>query len=250
MAIAHSTTPYASKTVSLLGLSTPVKATRYAIIGEYAKDQPTGFVRHAALLKESMEITTQIEVGVWHIGPPIVAGLQGSKEARCRVDVLGDISLSIAECEAVADFLASVEKENRSAVRRFQQYTIIPHMKWTVSEEGRRVRRRFSCTGFVIEAYREAGVELIDTDHLPLAEESILKAIYSELEQIEAAEEAFQRRIGFLGRGDLGIHGPGPWAIALPGYIFHSTARLADGEKRPERYQPTTVKEAYFPLPQ
>lgn len=187
-----------------------IRGSRYAIVGVYSEpERESNFVRHAALLKDRCDLNSTTPVEVWHVGPPIVSGpetaQQPSAVTKVRVDVIGDLALSESECEAITDWRAGVEKERRGIhLKPFEQYKILPHVDRDKSEEGRRGSRRFSCTGFVIEAYDAAGIQLLNLDQLPLADEAHLKKAYSELLRIEAAPATVQKRYGFKGRADLG----------------------------------------------
>jgi hypothetical protein len=220
-------------------------ASRLAIVGKYADSESSRFVSHAALLKSKTEFRDRSSTDVLHCGPPILAG---PETQQCRADVVGDLSLSPPEREAMEDWLAGVQKENRtSELKPFQQYRILPHMFWVESEEKRRIRRRFSCAGFVIEAYHSASVQLLDVTSLPAATEDELALAYPQLVELEKKPKKVQERFGFTSREDLGLTGKGPWPIALPGYFFHSTARATDELPRPGPFQPSNVRQANFP---
>ena len=225
--------------------------SQYAIVGSYAKTG-NNFVKHAALLRSNGEVNPANPVDVLHMGPPIVAGDEtahrNSSSKQIQADVIGDLLLDQSECEAVADWLAGVEKEHRELrLKLFEQYKILPHVDRDISEEGRRGSRRFSCAGFVIEAYRAAEIELLDITQLPQAKESDLQHAYSSLIEIEKRPVEVQLKFGFKGRKDLGLSDEEGWPVALPGYLFHSTARASDESPRLGPYRPTGVHEACFP---
>lgn len=233
------------------GSEVTIRGSRYAIVGVYAVSEPS-FVCHAALLTDRCDLDSTTSVDVWHVGPPIVSGpetaQQNPQTKQARVDVVGDLALSESECDAITDWRAGVEKEQRGIhLKPFGQYKILPHVDRDRSEEGRRGPRRFSCAGYVIEAYGAAGIKLLDLDRLPMADESHLQNAYSELLRFESLSEAARRRYGFKGRADLGLTAPGPWPIALPGYLFHSTSRATDATPRLGSYSPNGIHEAYFP---
>lgn len=234
------------------GPKAAIRGSRYAIVGVYAEGEQS-FVRHAALLKDRCDLDSTTPVHIWHVGPPIVTGpetaQQHSKATKARVGVIGDLALSERECEAITDWRAGVEKEQRGIhLKPFEQYKILPHVDRDRSEVGRRGPRRFSCAGFVIEAYDAAGIKLLDLDRLPLADETHLQNAYSGLLKIENAPKPVQDRLGFRGRADLGLTTPEKWPIALPGYLFHSTSRATDAAPRLGPYSPNGIHEASFPV--
>jgi hypothetical protein len=233
------------------GSKVAIRGSRYAIVGVYADGEPS-FVRHAALLKNRCDLDATTPVDVWHIGPPIVTGFETAQQhpemTKVRLDVIGDLVLSENECEAITDWRAGVEKERRGIhLKPFEQYKILPHVDRDPSEEGRRGPRRFSCAGYVIEAYDAAGIKLLDLDQLPLADETHLKNAYSGLLEMESKPKRVQDRLGFKGRADLGLTTPGKWPIALPGYLFHSTLRATDATPRLGPYSPNGIHEVCFP---
>ena len=226
-----------------------VVAKRLSIIGTYAKSsQSPCFVQHAALLKTTGAIDGTSKVDVFHSGPPLA--VHSGQNCSCQPDIVADVQLDLEEMEAIDNWLAGVEKEIRSfSLRPFEQFHILPHMIWVYSEENRRIRRRFSCSGFVIEAYRTASIELIDTQQLPLADEKVIASAYEDLIKIEATSPPVQARIGFRGRADLGLDKSGSWPIALPGYLFHSTGRLTADSRRPVPYVVAHVNCGFYPAP-
>ena len=97
------------------------------------------------------------------------------------------------------------------------------------------IYRRFSCVGFVIEAYRAAGIDLLITDEndLPLISYQELRRVYPLLGRL-----ATNRRKQF------GIVGDGPFRIVLPGYLFHSLTRTY-GVIRRKPYKPRSGDEQF-----
>lgn len=227
-----------------------LKISKYAIIGEYAADGPARFVKHAAIVRQDCKLLKSAPIEVWHSGPPIVAGALTSPSpghATCKSDIVGDLCLTTSETEAIDDWLATVEKEIcQKSLKPFEQYTILPHMKWHLSEEGRRTHRRFSCAGFVIEAYQSSNISLLSSE-LPLADEEQLATAYRGLFEIEKREKRIQDYVGFKGRSDLGLTAAGPWPIALPGYLFHSTERATILNRRPAPLTPSGIEMAFYP---
>jgi hypothetical protein len=99
----------------------------------------------------------------------------------------------------------------------------------------------------VIEAYADAGLELIDTGNLPVASLAHVERAYPELRRVAESKQAVRDRLGFRGLDELGLEGDGPWQIALPGYLFHS----CDQNSSIDTFRTlvvTTVDLALFPL--
>jgi len=225
----------------------------YSVVGEYAETGLRSFVRHVAILKNGQPLVGPARVEVYHMGPPIVAGDKSAAavsfdQRSCRADVVADIALDAEEREAIEDWLAEVEKQDRSGVEAFQQYVVMPHLEWVRSAEtGRRIRQRFSCAGFVIECYGAAEIVLIDTKaELPEVDEELLAFAYPDLAKLERADERIRTRYGFKGREDLGLHGQGPWRVVLAGYLFHSLKRATADNPRPAPYVPQSASEGRF----
>jgi hypothetical protein len=225
---------------------------RYSVIGQYADADPTHFVRHVALLKDDQQLDAPAQVEVYHMGPPIVAGDESAAapfaKRLCRADVVADVALDAEEREAIDDWLAEVEKEDRTDVKAFQQFVVMPHVKWVRSpENGRRIRRRFSCVGFVIECYAGAAIILIDTEvEPPEVDDRLLSVAYPDLVRLEDAAPRVKQRLGFKDREDLGLCGDGPWRVVLAGYVFHSLKRAAVNHPRPSPYVPKSISEGCF----
>ena len=123
------------------------------IVGCYL-ESPSTFVRHVALLAAEGKIAGNVEVPVLHMGPPIVAGEESAAAPNAArtvsVDLVADMSLTVAERNAMKNWCAKVDKQRRPRLQ-FQQYIVDPPSKWEKSEKGRRLFQRFSCAGFVME---------------------------------------------------------------------------------------------------
>lgn len=207
-------------TVELRKASLRFPARRLAIVGFYA-GEGSQFVKHAALLREAANLRSASEVAVWHMGPPVSLSTTGPQ--KCRCELIGQIELSNEEIEAIDDWIASVSTQYTGvSILPFQQYVIAPHMVWVKSEEGRPLRQRFSCVGYVIEAYRSAEIDLVDVSAVPDVERATVETVYEDLVRL-AGRSVPARRFGFVGFDDLGVPGDGPWPVVLPGYLFHST---------------------------
>ena len=106
----------------------------------------------------------------------------------------------------------------------------MPHAKPFTEEDGRYARMRFSCAGFVLEAYRKARIRFLDSKALPPVDKEIIRSCYPL--QIRLMED------GKISPEDLGLEGAGPWPVLLCGYLFHALNRDA-GTVRSGPYVPS-----------
>jgi hypothetical protein len=159
---------------------------------------------------------------------------------------MGIAPLDIGDLEAVRDWLAEVDKEPPPD-NPFRRFIVNPHWKWhEAPETRRRLYRRFSCAGFVLECYRSIDVYLVDTEEggLPDVHFDIVVKAYPEA----GDREKLARLTGGVTPEDLGIPGDGPWPVLLPGYIFHALQRITEENPRPPAYTPSSVADACFPF--
>ncbi len=231
------------------------ECTKYSIIGTHVGKGGGTFVKHVAILKKASALSNLQTVDVWQVGPPIVAGPLSSSQRfasqTCVASVVGDMKLGVRQCEAVANFLSQVDKQYRLITPLpFQQYQIIPHSTWVrAPETNRKIRRRFSCSGFVAEAYAEAGVVLVDLENLPAAKQVEIQFAFPDLQRISSGSEKLKQRYGFVSKEDLGLVGDGPWPVLLPGYLFHACDRSVSEDDYDSFVVPSSDF-AYFPLRQ
>lgn len=215
---------------------------RYSVLGSLSEG--TRFVTHAALVRDDND-QEQDKVWVSHMGPPL-------GETELTPDVFVDVRLEKEEQEAIKHWIAKVWREQRQGRKRFRQYVINPHYKWHL-QNGRRLYRRFSCVGYVIEAYKEAKLELIDLKQLPIVEHRTLEKAYPDLQRIANAPQELrarlERRLGFQGLAELGIdkNNLETYRIVLCGYAFHSLARFRDGTRGLPGWTPNSEKYGSYP---
>lgn len=256
MSVSPASTPISAQIrTQKLGSSVSVFGSKYAIIGVHA-EKVEHFVNHVAILAEPSSLSFGTKVKVWHVGPPIIAAGSANEAAgsefsptACDAHVIGDIVLDEGECNAILTWMRGIRPEHRGTRLDFGVYTVCPHVTYEVSEIGKRLGpRRFSCSGFVIEAYRAARLELIDTNRLPLVGENEVAAAFPGLVWIESLDEERHAKYRFKGREDLGLSGQGPWPIALPGYLLQSTVRATDATPRPNAIVLDSVAQARFPM--
>ena len=228
---------------------------RFAIIGAYAPGNGS-FVRHVGILRDRCDVQFGDEVGVWHAAPPIVAGERTSDMSPdafdlCTVHVgayLEDFSAddaqgietSLADIDAQTPLLPascaeSVPRANLQGYR--SHYTAHPPVEWVRdAKTGRRRYRKFSCSGFVVECYKGAGIVLVEfeNDRLPEVDLPTLRQGYGEL--IDNPER----------RSMIGLDGDGPWRMLLAGYVVHAVARKSS-VVREKPYCPSNTDAATFP---
>jgi len=247
----------AVRTCQLPATSSPTpeanQFSKYAIVGNYVRKRDDCFVQHAAILAETTKLDGVSEASVFHMAPPPHAGIQtaslrGAKKT-ITPQLVGDLILTNDECEAIDDWLAGVESECASftTLAPLQYYVIRPHMVTPLSEEGRRRPRRFSCSGFVIEAYREADIKLLELESIPRVRVETLRPAYEFFFSLEERDSRTQEKFGFKGREDLGVDDADSWDVVLPGYLFHSTARATDENPRPPHPFVPEARHACFP---
>ena len=213
----------------------------FSIIGSYAADVKS-FVDHAALLSKEQCIKACSNAPVYHVMPPIVAGeisaTHPKAESTTDAHLAANISLTPSELNAMKNWFANIDKQDRP-MRFDKHYVLVPHTKWEIGKEkGRRAHQRFSCVGFVIECYRAAEIDLLDTNgELPEVDKITLLSAYPDFANIKNNERLSE---------DLGVPGEGPWRVVLPGYVFHSTCRASEANPRPSPYLPSSQEDGHY----
>ncbi len=200
------------------------------------------FIGHAALAASagSQQAT---EIPVLDMGPP----LHGRDETgRLSANIVGSATLTDDEVQKIRTFVDrhanehhAFQKISRSELLKTapQMYCVRPHMIPFYEEDGRYTRMRFSCAGFVFEAYRMARIKLLDSNALPPVDFEVIKLAYPTQVRMMENER--------IKREDLGLEGEGPWHVMLCGYLFHALNRNADIIRRTP-YTPSIVDQ-HFP---
>jgi len=133
---------------------------------------------------------------------------------------VGSAGLTVDEQLQLRLFSEEVESEYEAArLGSFRgQYVICPHVKEVRREDQTVVYRRFSCVGFVLEAYREAQIDLLRTNValLPLVGLDALKVQYPVFAPLLNSPRV---------RAEFGIGGDGPWPVVLAGYVINALDR-------------------------
>jgi hypothetical protein len=195
----------------------------------------SGFIGHSGLA-ESAGSQNAARIFVLDMGPPL-HGPGGS--GQVRANVVGSAALTDDEVQKIKTFVNRHANEHLvflqfGATRLIkaapQMYCVRPHASPFYEDDGRYARTRFSCAGFVFEAYKKARIQLLDSDNLPMVNIAVIKLAYPE--QVRLMEA------GRISPGALGLEGSGPWPVLLCGYLFHALNRDAD-VIRHEPYAPS-----------
>lgn len=212
--------------------ATKLALSRFDVVGEDGAE--SGFIGHVGLA-EVAGPHDRAEVRILDMGPPLHAiGTSG----QVRGDAVGSASLTDDEMRKIATFVDRHANEHllfsqlsgRQLLKMAPtMYCILPHASPLHEDDGRYTRTRFSCAGFVLEAYRRARIRLLDLNGLPLVDMAIIAAAYPRQTQL--------LKRGLIRAEDLGLAGDGPWPVLLCGYLFHALNRAEDVLRR-EVYSP------------
>lgn len=199
------------------------------------------FIGHAGLA-ESAGSQDPTEMLVLDMGPPL-HGQSGP--SRIKASVMGSAALTDDEVHKIKVFVDRHANEH-SVFLQFstsqlieaapQMYCVCPHASPFREDDGRYARMRFSCAGFVLEAYKKARIGLLDSGNLPMVDIGVIRLAYPQ--QVRLMEN------GRISRPALGLEGNGPWPVLLCGYLFHALNRDADAIRR-EPHAPT-IEDRYF----
>lgn len=203
-------------------------------------DEPN-FVGHTGLA-ESASTQQVAKVSVLDMGPPL-HGQGGS--AHLTANVVGSAILNDDEVQKIKTFVDRHANEHQVFVHfnasqlliaAPQMYCIHPHVSPLHESDGRYARTRFSCAGFVFEAYKKARITFLDSNALPMVDLAVVRKAYPR--QIRLMED------GRISPEALGLQGTGPWPVLLCGYLFHALNRDVDVIRR-EQYAPIAANR-YF----
>jgi hypothetical protein len=212
----------------------PLPVRRNDVVGQDS-DSVAEFVRHAALTAaEHSAVTLSVALPLTDMGPPLAqGGDEQTFQAHGSVPLTAD---EVAQIDLFVDRIAAEYQANRAGKR--QQYVVHPHCAPVTADDGTVIYQRFSCGGFVLEAYRFVGIDLVVTEEgtLPAVAIDILRLAYPDQQRVLDSPRL---------REALGLTGTGPWPILLAGYVLHSLRR-PEAEIRGSPYQPRLGDE-YFP---
>lgn len=212
---------------------TPLAVGRNDVIGQDSESVGE-FVRHAGLTAdEHPAVTTAVTLRLTDMGPPLALASEPELvHAHGTVPLTAD---EVAQIDLFIDRVASEYQANRAGRR--QQYVVLPHCLGVAGDDGTLIYYRYSCGGFVIEAYRFVGIDLIVTDaaSLPAVGLDTLRVAYPNQERALGNPRLRQA---------LGLSDSGPWPIVLAGYLLNSLSRT-EAEIRGGPYQPRAGDEYY-----
>jgi hypothetical protein len=191
-----------------------VRVLEFDVLGVDAANSPE-FIRHVGLAdREYPEVSVGTALAMVHMRPPLETGF-----ASGPITSVGTAALTADEISQMRVFVDNLESEYTAAKARDarSQYCIAPHVR-PYQSDGTLVCYQFNCGGFVIEAYRYTGIDLLETseDTLPLIPLDVLTRQYPDYAR------ALQKP---LTRGRLGIAGDGPWPVVLAGYLLNALNR-------------------------
>lgn len=154
------------------------------------------------------------------MGPPL------QETGDFPVHVVGDAGLTNAETSQIETWKAELEDEKRPRSRA-SQYTARPPVRWdelhaerpdaeaVINKNTRVVRyRRFSCAGLVIDCYRSADINILELNDGLLPDVSLADLC-----------RAYALAGNPARRSEMGLPGPGPFKVVLPGYLIHALKR-------------------------
>jgi hypothetical protein len=176
------------------------------------------FIRHVGLAdRESPEVSVATALEMVHMRPPLERAF-----APGHVTSVGTAALTADEISQMRVFVDNLESEYASANARDarSQYCIAPHVR-PYPSEGTVVCFQFNCVGFVIEAYRYSGIDLLETDEraLPPVPLDVLTMQYPDYHRM-LQNPLIRKRVG--------IPGNGPWPVVLAGYVLNALNRHED----------------------
>lgn len=206
------------------------------VVGKYAA-QAAGFVEHLGLATASC--------------PALVGGdtievfeMPVRERNHWAPAAHGSADLSYEEGRQIRQFCRQHKRQHESLKlvrgrRKLRGYVVRPHSKPFCEADGTEVALRFSCVGFVIEAYREANIDLVITEEnmLPGVPWEMLSLAFPPLQCADWAKVNQEY--------DLGLDpAAAEWHVMLPGYAMNSLRRDHDAIRR-SPYVPE-LKDARF----
>ncbi len=211
--------------------SQPVSVQKYDVAAQDSTTAPY-FVRHVGLADEQRDdVRSNSEVSLVHMGPPLMRGDSGNP-----VHAIGQAGLNAGQIRQIGVFvdehLLEYEAER---IRGHSQYVIHPHVR---EPDAAVPCRRFSCAGFVIEAYGYANLRLVVTEPARLPSVDLETLAHAYPDQARRLRKPALRLL-------FGLEGDGPWRVVLAGYVINAFNRTIE-EIRDGPYTPVSGDE-YFP---
>jgi hypothetical protein len=197
--------------------------------------QVANVLTHALLCDEdvnSARLVTKATANVRciHMGPPL-------RPQSKDIDVFGSAELSTGERLQIKAFVDDRLLERKSQKKRLQllgerlktedEYVICPAF---LPPSPSQPLWRFNCAGFVLQAYLEADITLLD-ESVPVVDMNRLIEAYPWAED-QLSDSETRRKMG-VGEGE-------EWPVVFVGYVIHSLSRSSVEI----RAQPYVAKEA------
>lgn len=148
------------------------------------------------------------------MGPPLVSTSAElsieTEERELSPDLAYDLGLNEAEETLITRWASKIANESGPLDER--RYVVRPHVKLMLNERGAVKYHRFSCSGYAIEAFRAANINLCDTESLPLISVDLLRPSYPLIDEILSRPKL---------RKHYGVEDDPPWPVLMPAYLFY-----------------------------
>jgi len=204
----------------------PVATPRYAIVGRCgsAGARP---INHIGILRDQAQVAPRQIVAVDDWQPPL------GNPGWVRADAIGWIDLDDEARYGLESWLEEkkvLQPLPPTTWTPWDQYILSPAFDEVLDEHSatdRIKRHRYSCAGFVERAYAEGARTplVVDPPLLPLVDLDMLRGVWGLAFRAAGKTEAVLP--------SLGLSGPGPWRVLLPGYLLAACRSAA-----PRPYQP------------
>ncbi len=198
--------------------SHPVTVRKYDVAGQDSEREPY-FVRHVGLSDEERDnVRANTDLSLVHMGPPLERRKSGTP-----IHAVGTAGLTAGQIRQMGVFVDEhISEYKAEKIRKHRQYVIHPHVREPDADVS---CRRFSCVGFVVEAYRDAGIELLVTEPTSLPHVTLDTLANAYPEQASRLRKPALRSL-------LGLEGDGPWPAVLAGYVLNALNRTVHEIRR------------------
>lgn len=210
----------------------PTTIHPFDVLGQ--TDGTSHLMVHALLCNETdsrTDVTKQSEINCSHMGPPL-----GQRSISC--DAVGSAELNDTHRRKIKLFVDDRLLERAAEKKRGRLHGLLA--EYRIHPPATRPSQefplwRFSCVGYVLEAYKAAGIRLLGAP-LPFRTLDELKQLYPHHAR-RLDDSDIRTHLG-IGEGDR-------WAVALVGYVLNSLSRAVD-QIHSDEYIPQPGDE-YFP---
>jgi hypothetical protein len=234
----------------------PFTIGKFDVLG-FDSDAQSEFVRHVAMANaESIDHSPDAPLPLTHMRPPFTI----NDQSLGPFHTVGTLPLTDGERSSIQLFVTDYDNEQKAEMERnrrysmdpekkdkhsaLMQYCIHPHKHNYIRKTGDNTvqLRQFSCVGFVLEAYSEAGINLINFQdgELPQVSLDLLCMAYPDLELHLRNKQTREKK---------NLNGDGPWPITMAGYVINALAQTDPSEINSRKnlpYKPVFGDE-YFP---